>query len=83
MKLKMFTQPSCPRCPAAKAVVAKIEHKIKVESYDIKTPEGLAEALEYNVMATPSIVILDKEGNVLAEFLGQAPALEELEKIVQ
>lgn len=83
MILKLFTQPSCPRCPAAKAVVKQIEHKVKVEQYDIKTEDGLAEALEYNVMATPSIVILDHEKNVLGEFLGQAPTIEELDKIIK
>lgn len=82
MILKLFTQPSCPKCPAAKAVVKQIEHKVKVEQYDIKTEDGLAEALEYNVMTTPSIVILDHEKNVLGEFLGQAPNVEELDKIL-
>ena len=83
MILKLFTQPSCPRCPAAKAVVKQIEHKVKVESYDIKTADGLAVALEYNVMATPSIVIVDHENNVLGEFLGQAPTVDELNEIIK
>ncbi len=83
MILKLFTQPSCPKCPAAKAVVKQIEHKVKVEQYDIKTEDGLAEALEYNVMATPSIVVLDHDKNVLGEFLGQAPTIDELNKVLK
>jgi glutaredoxin len=82
MILKLFTQPSCPRCPAAKAVVMQIEHKVKVENYDIKTADGLAEALGYNIMTTPSIVIVDHDNNVLGEFLGRAPTVEELNKIL-
>lgn len=82
MILKLFTQPNCPKCPAAKAVVKQIEHKIKVEQYDIKTEDGLAEALEYNVMATPSIIIVDHKKNVLGEFLGKVPGVEELNKII-
>lgn len=82
MILKLFTQPSCPKCPAAKAVVKQIEHKVKVEQYDIKTEDGLAEALEYNVMATPSIVIIDHDKNILGEFLGQVPSVEDLNKII-
>lgn len=82
MILKLFTQPACPKCPAAKAVVKQIEHKVKVEQYDIKTEDGLAEALEYNVMATPSIVIIDHDKNILGEFLGQVPSVEDLNKII-
>lgn len=82
MILKLFTQPSCLKCPAAKAVVKKIEHKVKVEQYDITSEDGLAEALEYNVMSTPSIIIIDKDKNVLGEFLGKVPTIEELNKII-
>jgi hypothetical protein len=33
-------------------------------------------------MTTPSIVIVDHENNVLGEFLGQAPTVDELNKIL-
>lgn len=82
MILKLFTQPSCPKCPAAKSLVKQIEHKVKVEEYDIKTEEGLAEALEYNVLSTPSIIVLDREKNIIGEFIGRNPSLEELNKII-
>ncbi len=81
--VKMFTQPSCPRCPAAKKVIAQIEHKVRVEEFDVKTPDGLAEALEYGIMATPSVVILDEEQNVMKEWNGVAPTLEEMNKILK
>jgi glutaredoxin len=83
MKLKLFTQPTCPKCPAAKDVVKQIEHKVKVEHYDIKTEDGLAEALSYNIMATPSIVIIDHDDNVLAEWKSTVPNLEELNKVLK
>ena len=28
MKLKLFTQPTCPKCPAAKELVKKVENKV-------------------------------------------------------
>jgi len=81
MKLKMFTQPTCPKCPAAKKVVEQIETKFNTEYYDIKTEDGLAEALSYDIMSTPSIVIIDDKGHVVKEWLGQAPTVEELIKV--
>jgi glutaredoxin len=83
MILKMFTQPSCPRCPAAKAIVKQIEHKVKVENYDIKTVEGLTEALEYDVLSTPSIIVFNHDNEVLGEWRGEAPSLEDLNKILK
>ena len=80
MILKVFTQPSCPRCPAAKKVVAQVEDKFTVEQYDIKTEDGLSEALGYDVMSTPSMVVIDKN-KIIAEWRGQSPTVEELIKI--
>ncbi len=78
MIVKVFTQPTCPKCPAAKQVVAQIEHKAMVHYHDIKTEEGLAEALEYGILATPSIVVLNEDQSIVAEWRGETPRLEEL-----
>jgi len=83
MILKIFTQPNCPKCPAAKSVVKQVENKVKVENYDIKTVEGLTEALEYDVLSTPSIIIFDHENNILGRWNGETPRLEELNKILK
>ena len=83
MKLKLFTQPSCPRCPAAKAVVKQVEDKFQVEHHDIQTEDGLAEALSYDVMATPSIIILNHDNEIISEWRGEAPALEELNRLLK
>jgi thioredoxin-related protein len=80
MIMKVFTQPGCPKCPAAKKVVAQVEDKFTVEQYDIKTEDGLSVALEYDVMSTPSIIILNKN-KVVGEWRGQAPTVEELTAI--
>ena len=36
---------------------------MKVDFFDIKTPDGLTEAVMFDVMTTPSIVIVDDENN--------------------
>jgi len=78
MMVKLFTKKDCPRCPAAKEVVAKVEKKVKVEEYDVNTIEGMAEAAFYTVMATPTILVCDENGKEVAGFRGEAPRLEEL-----
>jgi thioredoxin-related protein len=83
MILKLFTKPDCPRCPAAKDVVAKLEKDktaVVVEHYDAETVDGMAEAAFYTVMATPTILLCDDKGKEIASWRGQAPDLEELKR---
>ncbi|MGV8150767.1 MAG: thioredoxin family protein [Candidatus Woesearchaeota archaeon] len=83
MILKLFIQEICPKCPAAKVLAKKIEHKIKLENHNMDETEGLSEAIYYGVSSAPSIVIIDHEKNVVSKFLGEVPALEELERIIK
>jgi hypothetical protein len=83
IKLKVFTQPSCMKCPPAKKVVEQVEDKFKVEYYDIKTEDGLAEALSYDIMSTPSLVIVNDKGHVVKDWVGQAPTVDELTKFAK
>ena len=83
MILKLFTQPTCPRCPAAKKVVAQVENRVKVENYDVKTEDGLAVALEYDILATPSIVITSHDGEILGQWSGQTQTIEELNRVLK
>jgi glutaredoxin len=62
MKLKIFTKPSCPACPPAKELGKKLKDKTKVEFFDISKANGLAEAAHYDVMSTPTIVLVDNKG---------------------
>jgi thiol-disulfide isomerase/thioredoxin len=82
MIIKLFTKIDCPRCPAAKEVVAKVEKKVKVEKYDVDTIEGMAEAAFYTVMATPTVLVCDDLGKEVAGFRGEVPKLGELEKVL-
>ena len=83
MILKLFTKPDCVKCPAAKKVVKEVEHKVTVENHDITTEDGLTEALQYDVMSTPSIIVLNHDNDVVGEWRGEAPSLEVLNSILK
>ena len=62
MKLKIFTKTECPNCPTAKKIGKKLETKgAKVEWYDLDEEEGLSEAVYFDVLSTPSMIITDEK----------------------
>ena len=74
--VKIFISESCPRCPGAKELGARLKRKgVDVYSYDVGTADGLAEAALNRVFATPSILIVDAESEtVIQDWRGVAPA---------
>ncbi|MDR2468820.1 MAG: thiol reductase thioredoxin [Spirochaetaceae bacterium] len=62
-RLILFTRPACPACPAAKKAAAQLS--VPVEVINADTDEGLAEATRYNVMSTPTAILLTKDGKEL------------------
>ena len=75
VKVEVFSTDSCPHCPAAMHVALEAEKEldgVEVEIVKILDAESQQRAMDYNIMAVPTIVI---NGNV--EFLG-APSKEEL-----
>lgn len=83
MILKLFTQPTCGKCPAAKELIKSLivnRESLIVEEYDVTTVDGMAEGSFYSVMATPTILVCDDKGKVIKDFRGEAPSLTELEK---
>lgn len=77
MKLKLFTKPGCPKCPAAKELVGSVGKP--VEYYNIEEVDGLTEATYYGIASTPSIVVLDDNDNEQIAWRGTVPSKEELE----
>jgi arsenate reductase-like glutaredoxin family protein len=81
MKIKIFTQPNCPNCPAAKTLGQElINQGVDVKFYDIKTIEGLTESMMHSVLSTPSLLIVKESDEIIAEFLSQTPSIEEVKK---
>lgn len=85
MILKLFTQPTCGKCPSAKQIVAEVRSKksdVRIEEYDVTTVDGMAEASFYTVMATPTILVCDNGGKIIKGFSGEAPSIQELTSLL-
>ena len=81
MTLKLFTQPNCPKCPAAKELVTKIKAQntgMKIEFFNTTEADGLAEASFYSVMGTPSLIITNNQGKEAFAWRGETPSLKEV-----
>lgn len=76
--LKIFTQPICPACPPAKELGEKLKNLIDVKFYDVSTPDGLAEARLYNIMSTPTLVLVE-DNKEIKTWIG-TPSEEEVKK---
>ena len=82
--LKIFTQPGCARCPAAKKLGDKVaDEGTTVEHYDISGVDGLAEANMYNIQATPSLILVDSAEDELVGWRGDIPAYDELKNAIE
>jgi hypothetical protein len=83
MKVKIFWQESCTRCPPAKELGKKLETEgKKVEYYDISTPDGLAEAMFHDVLSTPSLIVTDGLKKEIATWRGETPSMEKVKKFL-
>ena len=81
MIVKIFWQENCSRCPTVKELGKKLERNgIKVEYHDVSTADGLAEAMFYDVLSTPSLIITDDEKKEMAAWKGETPNVKEVKK---
>lgn len=80
MELRVFTLPTCGKCPAAKKVSQEVANKygLKYFEVDLSTPEGQLDGLMLQIMSTPSIAVGDE-----VIFRGRLPSREELENEVK
>jgi len=83
-RVKIFTTRRCPKCPQAHKVGELLKERgVKVEFFDLETPDGLAEAAFYSVQSTPTILVEDDHERVLAHWIGWVPRPAEVEEVVQ
>ncbi|MCX8021844.1 MAG: hypothetical protein N2745_03635 [Syntrophorhabdaceae bacterium] len=81
--VKIFYKDDCPLCPSAKKLKDNLkQHMVNTLSYNVGTAEGLAEATFYRVMALPTILIEDDGENLVKEWRGTVPKIEEVLYIV-
>ena len=76
--LKIFTQPLCPACPPAKELGESLKESVKIEYFDVSTPDGLAQARLYNIMSTPTLVLVE-DNKETKKWIG-TPGEEEVKK---
>lgn len=76
--LKIFIQPGCPACPAAKELGERLKKKITVSFIDVSKEEGLKEALKYDVLVTPTLILIDEKGEIKKKWSGRPEEKEVL-----
>jgi len=69
-----FYRATCPNCPPVKALLQ--QQDIGGVAVDVDTPEGVEEAIKYQVLSTPTVILLDEAGSVRAK-LGNLRQLQE------
>lgn len=79
MNVKLFVKDNCPRCPEAKRACDGLDG---LEVYNVGEMEGLAEAAFHNVLATPTVLVVDADGNELASWRGESPDRKALFEMV-
>ena len=57
---EIFTRKTCPNCPPVKEFVSKLD--MPGRSIDVDTKEGLAEAAEKGIFASPTVIFYNKAG---------------------
>lgn len=76
IRVEVFTSNSCPHCPAAVKVAEEAKNAINadidIEVVDINNPDNRQRAMDYQIMAVPTIAINNK-----VEFVG-APSKEQM-----
>lgn len=60
---KFFYSDTCPNCPSVKDHVKNLD--LNGEYLNASKPDGLKLAREYNVMAVPTVIFFDNNGDVL------------------
>lgn len=82
MLVKIFWQPECPKCPEAKELGENLKKEgHEVEFHNVKDINGLSESLFYDVLSTPSIVVIDN-GEKKAAWYGEIPELEIIKDVL-
>ncbi|MFW6213219.1 MAG: anaerobic ribonucleoside-triphosphate reductase [Spirochaetota bacterium] len=69
-----FYRANCPNCPPVKEFLR--QQDIEGVAIDVDTDEGVAQAIKYQVLSTPTVILLDTTGGVQAK-LGNLRQLRE------
>lgn len=67
---KLFYKNRCPNCPPVKAAAAALP--LKGEMVNVDDKAGLDEALNFGILATPTVIFFDAAGNESSRAYTQA-----------
>jgi ribonucleoside-triphosphate reductase len=63
----IFTQKSCPNCPAMKAKLPALS--VSGQDLDVASDAGYEAAMTWSVTATPTLILLDADGRELDRIM--------------
>jgi ribonucleoside-triphosphate reductase len=78
-RLLLFVRNACPACPSAKAAAGRLG--IPVDLVNADTADGLAKARSYQVYATPTAILFNREGREM-ERAWDSQSIAALDKLV-
>ena len=73
---KLFTTQTCPNCPPVKEFMQTVE--MEGEQIDATTDSGREDAIKHGIMAVPTVLFLDENGEVVKK----ANTVEEVKHIL-
>jgi hypothetical protein len=76
-KLLLITKDNCPKCVPVKNFLSN--KLVNFKSYNASTKEGLKVAQKYNVLSTPTLLILDSKNRVIENL----NTVEEISKLIK
>ena len=77
--VKIFLKDGCGRCARAKDLAKQLEgENFAVEYHNTSEVKGLTEAVVFEVMTLPSVIIANSENKELKGWRGKPPTLEEI-----
>lgn len=79
MNIKLFVKEDCPRCPAAKRALEGFDD---VEVYQVDDIDGLAEASFYGILATPSVLVVNAQGDEIESWRGAVPDTDRIRSLL-
>lgn len=83
MVVKIFWQENCARCPPAKELGEELKNKgFPVEYHDVKSGQGLAQAIYHDVLSTPSVIVLNEFNKEVAAWRNDTPTMDEVIRFV-
>jgi len=78
-RLKIFIKQNCPDCAKVRPLIDGLAgREIYIQEYDVETYEGRAEAMFYDIMHTPLLMLTDGQGNELYSWRSTVPSVDDI-----